>query len=112
MTDSVKGGPNSISIGPNVKFVGSIYTPGSAHIEGEVLGKLEAQDLLIGKTGSVSGYVIADQIDVYGELHKEVASSHSVVIHATGSVTGNLLYQELEIVRGGSFEGTLLQMDV
>jgi len=111
MTDSVKSGPNSIFIGPNVKFIGSIYSPGSANIEGEVVGKLEAQELWVGKTGNVSGDVIASQIDVHGQLHKDISSSLSVVIHETGSVTGSLLYAELEIARGGSFQGTLLQLD-
>ncbi len=111
MTDSVKDCPNSISIGPNVKFVGSIYSPGSANIDGEVVGKLEAQELVVGKTGSVSGDVTADRIDVHGQLHKDISSATSVVIHATGLVTGSLLYAELEIARGGSFQGTLLPMD-
>ncbi len=112
MTDSVKDCPNSISIGPNVKFVGNIYSPGSANIEGEVVGKLEAKDLLVGKSGSVSGDVTADCIDVHGQLHKEVICLQRMVIHATGEVKGNLLYSELEVVRGGSFEGTMMQKDV
>lgn len=112
MSDSVKDTPNSISIGPNVKFVGSIYTPGSANIEGEVVGKIEASNLLVGKTGHVSGDVTAVEINVHGELHQEVVCGNHMVIHATGVVSGNLLYRELEIVRGGSFQGTLVQEDV
>ena len=111
MSDSLKAEPSSISIGPNVKFEGSIYTPGAATVEGNVVGKLEAKDLLVGKTGSVSGDVTADCIDVHGELHKEVDCSERMVIHATGSVKGNLIYSELEVVRGGTFEGTMLQKD-
>lgn len=111
MTDSVKNNPYSISIGPNVKFVGSIYTPSSANIEGEVSGKVEASDLVVGKTGHVKGDVTAGKIHVHGQLHDEVNCTSAMVIHATGQVTGNLLYSELEIQRGGSFQGTMLQTD-
>lgn len=111
MSDNVQCEPNSISIGPNVRFEGSIYTSGTASIEGEVVGKLEARELLVGESGSVSGDVTADCIDVHGQLHKEVICSERMVIHTTGSVKGNLLYSELEVVRGGTFEGSLMQKD-
>ena len=83
MSENVKVAPNSISIGPDVKFVGSIYTSGSADIQGEVVGKIEAQSLLVGKTGHVSGDVTVNEINVYGELHKEVTCASRMVIHAT-----------------------------
>ena len=101
----------SIFIGPNVKFEGAIFTPTSANIEGEVVGKVEAKDLLIGKTGQVTGDVTAERIHVHGQLGQEVSCSSHLVIHESGQLSGTVLYATLEIMRGGKLEGSLLQIE-
>jgi len=100
---------NNLIIGEGVTFHGSIAAPGKASINGTVTGELTADDLQIGRSGKVTGKVKAREIDVHGQLNQDIESQSHILIHSTGKVSGALQYSELEIQRGGQFEGTMTQ---
>ncbi len=100
---------NNLVIGTGVTFKGSISAPGRAVINGNVTGDLTADDLLIGKEGTVTGTVRAREIDVHGELNEDIVCRQHILIHSTGRVSGSLEYSELEIQRGGQFRGDMRQ---
>jgi cytoskeletal protein CcmA (bactofilin family) len=101
--------PNNLIIGEGVTFSGSIVAPGKATINGMVKGQLKADDLLIGQKGNVTGDVQAREIDVHGELNQNISCKDHIFIHSTGKVSGTLVYNELEIQRGGKFAGDMKQ---
>ena len=100
---------NNLVIGTGVTFKGSISAPGRAVVNGDVTGDLTADDLLIGKEGTVTGVVRAREIDVHGELNEDIVCKDHLLIHSTGKVSGTLEYHELEIQRGGKFKGNMNQ---
>lgn len=96
-------------IGEGVTFTGTIDAPSKAIISGAVSGSISAQDLLIEKTGTITGKVRADTMNVHGSVANDVACSANLVIHGTGQVSGTLQYKELQIERGGRITGTVKQ---
>jgi cytoskeletal protein CcmA (bactofilin family) len=98
---------NSIFIGRGVTFQGSIKAPNQARIDGQIQGELEAQDVFIGPTGSVSGNTTANLVDVHGQINQSVVSRELLIIRSTGKVTGSLQYGDIQIERGGQFLGDM-----
>jgi len=100
---------SNLLIGEGVTFVGSISAPGRASINGSVTGEVTVTDLQIGPKGSVTGQINAQVIDVHGFLAENIVCHHHILIHRSGSVSGNLDYSEIEIERGGQFKGQMTQ---
>ncbi len=100
----------SIFIGNGVVFKGSISAPNQAIISGTVEGDLVAKDVVIGAAGIVSGKTEADFIDVKGELNETVTSKSVLIVRASGKVSGDVTYGELEIERGGKIKGDMKQV--
>ena len=100
---------SSLVIGEGVTFVGSISAPGRASINGTVTGEVSVADLQIGPKGSVTGQINAQVIDVHGVLAENIVCHDHILIHRSGSVSGNLDYSEIEIERGGQFKGQMTQ---
>lgn len=100
---------SSLIIGEGVTFTGSISAPGRASINGTVTGEISVADLQIGPKGSVTGQINAQVIDVHGVLAENIVCHDHILIHRSGSVSGNLDYSEIEIERGGQFKGQMTQ---
>lgn len=100
---------SNLIIGEGVTFVGSISAPGRASINGTVTGEVSVADLQIGPKGSVTGHINAQVIDVHGILAENIVCHDHILIHRSGSVSGNLDYSEIEIERGGQFKGQMTQ---
>ena len=100
---------NNLFIGEGVTFIGSIEAPGKVSINGKVSGNLKADDVWVGPQGSLRGQVQSRLIDVHGEMFEDITSKEHMVIRRTGQVTGVLNYVELEVERGGRFQGEMQQ---
>ncbi len=100
---------SNLIIGEGVIFNGSISAPGRASINGTVNGEITVTDLQIGPKGSVTGHINAQVIDVHGVLAENIVCHDHILIHRSGSVSGNLDYSEIEIERGGQFKGQMTQ---
>ncbi|NDC61244.1 MAG: polymer-forming cytoskeletal protein [Betaproteobacteria bacterium] len=99
--------PNDVYIPAGVKFVGTIHVPGLAQINGQVSGEVTANTLDIGPQGHISGKVRAKEIDVYGFLKDDVVCQGLLQIRKSGKVSGKLSYADIDIERGGQFEGDM-----
>ncbi len=100
---------SSLIIGEGVFFTGTIHAPGTASINGTVKGEVNVSDLQIGPKGNVAGKIEAKVIDVHGLLSDDIVCHYHILIHRTGSVSGQLDYSDIEIERGGQFKGTMVQ---
>jgi cytoskeletal protein CcmA (bactofilin family) len=101
--------PSSLIIGEGVVFTGSINAPGTASINGTVNGEVTVADLQIGPKGNVAGKIEAKVIDVHGVLSDKIVCHEHIMIHRSGSVSGQLDYADIEIERGGQFKGNMIQ---
>jgi cytoskeletal protein CcmA (bactofilin family) len=100
----------NIHIGEGVSITGSITLSGHATVNGTVDGELRAGSLEIGRTGQVTGKIFANSISVSGILKDEIHCREHFQINASGQVTGNLEYSEIEIERGGKFIGDMKEI--
>jgi cytoskeletal protein CcmA (bactofilin family) len=100
---------NSITIGQGVTFVGSITARGKAFINGVVTGEISVDGLQVGESGVIKGKIKSREMEVYGEIHDDVACAEHVLVHSTGLINGKLIYGELEIQKGGRVTGAMDQ---
>ena len=100
---------NALIVGEGVTLNGSIYAPGLASIHGSLTGEIKVQDLQIGQKGMVAGFIEAHNIDVHGVLSEKILCHEHILIHTNGSVNGQLDYAQIEIEKGGQFQGKMTQ---
>ncbi len=97
----------ALMIGEGVKIDGNIELSADIHIYGTVNGEIRAQDVFVGETGQVNGLVIADNIQVKGEIQQTIEARKTLAIKSSGRVKGQIAYQSLEIESGGTVDGQL-----
>jgi cytoskeletal protein CcmA (bactofilin family) len=96
-------------IGEGVSFTGTIDAPGKASVSGAVSGSISAKDLVIEKSGTITGKVRAESMNVHGSASNDIACDGALVIHTNGHVSGSLKYHELQVERGGRMTGNVKQ---
>ena len=100
-------GPNNLSIGEGVTFVGSISAKGKAEIGGSVSGEITVDELEVAGSGVITGKIRAREMHIEGEVHEDIACSELALIHAGGLVSGKFFYGEVEIKKGGRILGLI-----
>ncbi len=94
-------------VGEGVSLKGTFSVPDKATISGTVEGELTAKEINVLQTGIVRGKVVADVIDISGQVFDSLTSKRSLFVRSTGVLTGTVKYAELEIEKGGRLEGQL-----
>ena len=103
--------PGSIVIGEGVQAKGTFVVPGRAVLNGTLEGTLVAKDLFVGKTGKGVGKFKVEAADIHGQIHDTLVTTGSLIIRATGRISGVVYYREVEIEKSGQIEGKLSQGD-
>lgn len=96
-------------VGAGVSITGKFVVPGRAIIHGSVDGELDADELLIGPGGVVSGNIVARTADVAGACKRSLMVREFVVIRSTGKVSDRVSCGEVEVERGGVINGVFSQ---
>jgi cytoskeletal protein CcmA (bactofilin family) len=96
-------------IADDVRITGDLETSGDLHLDGSVTGDLRVGLLVIGETGSVTGAVHADSVEVRGRV-KGVICARRVKLWASARVDGDISHTELAIDAGAHFEGRSLAL--
>ncbi len=92
-------------VGEGVTVHGTIRVTGRASVHGVVEGDVQADELIVGPRGQVTGQVSARRIEVSGQTHDTLVASERLVVRSTGVVRGTVRYGELETERGGVIVG-------
>lgn len=95
------------TISGNINFAGSI------EIEGRIEGDISAMDKNHGTVrvladGVVEGRISAPAIIVNGTVNGDVHASEHVELAAKATVTGNVHYKLIEMVKGAQINGNLV----
>ena len=92
-------------ISETVNIEGNLNSSGSIDVAGLVKGPVFSKEIVIKDTGSISGEIEADRVEIYGHLDGKVAAK-SIVIGSTGVVKGDLLFSEsLRTEEGAEIDG-------
>lgn len=96
-------------VAEGVTIRGDLATDGDLHLDGAVEGDLRAGRLTIGESGSVTGTVSADSVEIRGAV-KGTISARQVRLWASARVDGDISHSELSIEAGAHFEGRSLSL--
>jgi len=97
-------------VGREIVLTGEIRACDRLVVEGRVEAALtDSRSIEIAASGVFKGKAQIDSVDVSGQFEGDLVVNHRLVIHASGRVSGNIRYGEIEIARGGVITG---QIDV
>jgi cytoskeletal protein CcmA (bactofilin family) len=103
---SAHGGQDSI-IGSDLVILGdkiTVITKARLIVDGEVRGDINGREVIIGQSGKVTGTVAANAIEVHGHVNGAVRA-HTVTLHPTAHVDGDIFNMVLKISEGAVFDG-------
>lgn len=96
---------DSLLVGEGVSVTGNISAKGALHIYGNVSGEVSAHEIFVGETGKVNGDIKVNFADIKGEVTNSIQVKETLIVRATGKISGNISYQSLEIEHGGVIDG-------
>ncbi len=92
-------------ISETVSIEGTINSSGAIDVAGLVKGPVYSKEIIIRETGSITGSVEGDHIEIHGHLDGKV-SGQDVVIGSTGTVKGDIEFgNNLKTENGADIDG-------
>ena len=92
-------------ISETVSIEGTINSSGAIDIAGLVKGPVFSKEIIIRETGSITGSVEGDHVEIHGHLDGKV-SGQDVVIGSTGTVKGDIEFgNNLKTENGADIDG-------
>ncbi len=92
-------------ISETVSIEGTINSSGAIDVAGLVKGPVYSKELVIRDTGSITGTIEADNVEIHGHLDGKV-SAQNIVVGATGTVKGDIEFgNNLRTENGADIDG-------
>ena len=92
-------------ISETVSIEGTINSSGAIDVAGLVKGPVYSKEIIIRETGSITGSIEGDHIEIHGHLDGKVAGQN-VVIGSTGTVKGDIEFgNNLRTENGADIDG-------
>ena len=92
-------------ISETVSIEGTINSSGAIDIAGLIKGPIYSKEIIVRETGSVTGSIEADRVEIHGHLDGKV-SGGDVVVGATGTVKGDINFRNnLRTENGADIDG-------
>ena len=92
-------------ISETVSIEGTINSSGAIDVAGLVKGPVYSKQLVIRDTGSITGTIEADDVEIHGHLDGKV-SAQNIVVGATGTVKGDIEFaNNLRTENGADIDG-------
>ena len=76
-------------ISETVSIEGTINSSGAIDVAGLIKGPVFSKEIIIRETGSITGTIEGDHVEIHGHLDGKV-SGQDIVIGATGTVKGDI----------------------
>ena len=92
-------------ISETVSIEGTINSSGAIDVAGLIKGPVYSKELIIRDTGSITGSIEADMVEIHGHLDGKV-SAKDITIGATGTVKGDIEFgNNLKTENGADIDG-------
>ena len=92
-------------ISETVSIEGTINSSGAIDVAGLVKGPVYSKELSVRDTGSITGTIEADDVEIHGHLDGKV-SAQNIVVGATGTVKGDIEFgNNLRTENGADIDG-------
>jgi len=96
-------------IGPSIRIKGDVSGQEDLVVEGSIEGgiSLDKHDVTIGPSGKAKADVYGKNIRVEGEVRGNLFGADSVVLTASGVVSGNITAPRVSLENGATFKGSI-----
>ena len=92
-------------VSETVSIEGTINSSGAIDVAGLIKGPVFSKEIIIRETGSITGSVEGDHVEIHGHLDGKV-SGQDVVIGSTGTVKGDIEFgNNLKTENGADIDG-------
>ena len=92
-------------ISETVSIEGTINSSGAIDVAGLVKGPVFSKEIIIRETGSITGTIEADHVEIHGHLDGKI-SGDNVIVGATGTVKGDINFaNNLKTENGADIDG-------
>tara|TARA_A100001015_G_scaffold156351_1_gene173495 strand:- start:559 stop:1011 length:453 start_codon:yes stop_codon:yes gene_type:complete len=92
-------------ISETVSIEGTINSSGAIDVAGLVKGPVYSKEIIIRETGSITGSIEGDHVEIHGHLDGKV-SGQDVVIGSTGTIKGDIEFgNNLKTENGADIDG-------
>ena len=92
-------------VSETVSIEGTINSSGAIDVAGLVKGPVYSKEIIIRETGSITGSIEGDHIEIHGHLDGKV-SGQDIVIGSTGTVKGDIEFgNNLKTENGADIDG-------
>ena len=92
-------------ISETVSIEGTINSSGAIDVAGLIKGPVYSKEIIIRETGSITGSIEGDHIEIHGHIDGKVAGQN-VVIGSTGTVKGDIEFgNNLRTENGADIDG-------
>ena len=92
-------------ISETVSIDGTVNSSGAIDIAGLIRGPVYSKEVVIKETGSISGHLEAERVEIHGHLDGKI-SAENVIIGSTGVVKGDIEFaNNLRTEDGADIEG-------
>ena len=92
-------------ISETVSIEGTINSSGAIDIAGLIKGPVYSKEIIIRETGSITGTIEGDHVEIHGHLDGKV-SGQDIVIGSTGTVKGDIEFaNNLKTENGADIDG-------
>ena len=92
-------------ISETVSIEGTINSSGAIDVAGLVKGPVYSKEIIIRETGSITGSIEGDHVEIHGHLDGKVSGT-DVVIGSTGTVKGDIEFgNNLKTENGADIDG-------
>jgi cytoskeletal protein CcmA (bactofilin family) len=98
----ISGIPSIVSADLTIR--GDLTGKGDVQIEGKVLGRIEAGNLVVAEGGEVEGDIVAKVVVIAGTVRGSIKAG-TVTLSATARVYGGVVHDVLAIEAGAQLEG-------
>jgi cytoskeletal protein CcmA (bactofilin family) len=97
----------TLIIGKGIVLAGEIKDCDCLVVEGKVDAQVTCKDMKIAPGGLFTGTATVINAEVIGRFEGELTITEQLIVRATGSVSGEVRYRQIEIERGGQISGRI-----
>lgn len=98
----------NVFMGAGTFFTGKLNFQGTVRIDGEFLGEIESDGvLLVGKDSKIEGTINVGEMSLSGNFAGDVIAKRNVTIHRDGILKGKIKTPALIVEDGAVLDGTI-----
>lgn len=93
-------------LGRAMTIKGVLDTDGEVHVHGKILGRINADKIVVGSGGYVEGDMVARDVRICGRLNGRVFA-FSVTLDESADIIGRIFHHKATVAKGARIDGRM-----